>query len=288
VGRIAAGWGLAKLSLRVVASDGSLSVLVVLGGIASGAVALAFLAPAAVAYSIDERWLAAIIGGLGVYLSTVAATYFAVALAAAAAEVLDGRDATVRGGMAVASRCVGAILGWALVLTTVNLVLQALRDRAGLLGNLLLGAAAVGWGLATLLVVPILALEGLGPFAALTRSTALFREKWGEQLAGAASIGVLFTVLGVVPAVVLMSLGFASGSNSSRSRCSSSPSSSPSSRAFWEALRERCSRSRSTGTRRAPARRDRSRSVTSRPPCCGSARPTRSRNRSSGAARASP
>ena len=60
MGRIAAGWRLAKLSLRVVASDGSLSVLVVLGGIASGAVALAFLAPAAVAYSIDERWLAAI------------------------------------------------------------------------------------------------------------------------------------------------------------------------------------------------------------------------------------
>jgi len=213
VGRIAAGWGLAKLSLRVVWSDGSLTALVVLGGIASGAVALAFLAPAAVACSIDERWLAAIIGGLGVYLSTVAATYFAVALAAAASEVLDGRDATVRGGMAVASRCVGAILGWALLLTTVNLVLQALRDRAGLLGNLLLGAAAVAWGLATLLVVPILALEGLGPVGALSRSTALFREKWGEQLAGAASIGVLFAVLGVVPAVVLMALGFASGSN---------------------------------------------------------------------------
>ena len=36
-----AGWHLAKLSLRVVWSDGSLSALVVLGGIASGAVALA-------------------------------------------------------------------------------------------------------------------------------------------------------------------------------------------------------------------------------------------------------
>jgi len=32
VGRIAAGWHLAKLSLRVVWSDGSLSALVVLGG----------------------------------------------------------------------------------------------------------------------------------------------------------------------------------------------------------------------------------------------------------------
>jgi hypothetical protein len=130
VGRIAAGWGLAKLSLRVVWSDGSLSVLVVLGGIASGAVALAFLAPAAVAYSIDERWLAVIIGGLGVYLSTVAATYFAVALAAAASEVLDGSDATVRGGMAVASRCVGAILGWALLLRSIPLYPSRLLSRS--------------------------------------------------------------------------------------------------------------------------------------------------------------
>lgn len=212
MGRIAAGWHLAKLSLRVVRSDLSLSVIVVLGGIASGAVALAFFAPAAVAYSIEETWLAAVIGAIGVYLATVVATYFAVALAAAAAEVLDGRDATVRGGMAVAGRNLGAILGWALILTTVNLVLQALRERAGLLGNLLLGAAAVAWSLATLLVVPIIALEGIGPLEALSRSTSLFRQKWGEQVAGTASIGILFTLLGVVPAMALMFLGFASGS----------------------------------------------------------------------------
>lgn len=212
MGRIAAGWHLAKLSLGVVRRDVSLSVLAVLGGIASAAVALAFLTPAAVAYSIDETWLAAVIGAVGVYLSTVAATYFAVALAAAAAEVLDGRDATVRGGLAVASRRVGPILGWALVLTTVNVVLQALRERAGPLGALLLGAAAVAWGLATLLVVPVLALEGVGPLAALGRSTSLFRQRWGEQLAGAASIGILFTSLGVVPAALLVCLGAASGS----------------------------------------------------------------------------
>jgi hypothetical protein len=212
MGWIGAGWHLAKLSLRVVRSDGSLSVLVVLGGIASAAVGIAFFVPAAVAYSIDETWLAAVIAVVGVYLATVAATYFAVALAAAAADVLDGRDATVRGGTAVAGRNVGAILGWAVVLTTVNLVLQALRERAGLLGTLLLGAAAVAWGLATLLMVPILALEGLGPLAALKRSTTLFRQKWGEQLVGTASIGLIFTLLGTVPAVLLGSLGIASGS----------------------------------------------------------------------------
>jgi Family of unknown function (DUF6159) len=103
-------------------------------------------------------------------------------------------------------------MGWALVLTTVNLVIQALRERVGFLGNLLLGAAAVAWGLATFLVVPILALEGLGPLDALRRSTGLFREKWGEQLVGTASIGLVFGLLGTVPAVALVFLGIASGS----------------------------------------------------------------------------
>ncbi len=212
MGRIARGWYLATVSLRVVRSDGTLSVLVVLGGIASGATALGFLVPAAVAYSIEEKWLAGVIAVVGVYLATLVATYFAVALAAACAEVLDGRNATVRGGTAVASAHLGAIAGWALVLTTVNLVIQALRSRAGIIGSLLLGAATVAWGLATFLVVPIVALEGLGPLAALERSTSLFRQKWGEQLVGTASIGVLFALLGTVPAVALMLLGFASGS----------------------------------------------------------------------------
>ncbi len=126
--------------------------------------------------------------------------------------MLDGRNATVRGGTAVASAHLGAIAGWALVLTTVNLVIQALRSRAGIIGSLLLGAATVAWGLATFLVVPIVALEGLGPLAALDRSSSLFRQKWGEQLVGTASIGVLFALLGTLPAVALMFLGFASGS----------------------------------------------------------------------------
>jgi hypothetical protein len=212
VGRIAAGWGLAKLSLRVVRSDGSLTALVVLGGIASGAVALSFLIPALVAHRIEENWLAGVLVVVGVYLSTLVATYFAVALAAASSEVLEGRDATVRGGTAVASSVLGPIVGWALVLTTVNLVLQVLRERAGIIGSLLLGAATVAWGLATFLVVPILALEGLGPLRALDRSASLFRQKWGEQLVGTASIGLLFALLGTVPAVLLMVIGFASGS----------------------------------------------------------------------------
>ena len=60
--------------------------------------------------------------------------------------------------------------------------------------------------------MPILALEGLGPLEALGRSTSLFRQKWGEQLVGTASIGVLFALLGTIPALVLLFAGLSSGS----------------------------------------------------------------------------
>ena len=52
--RTAAGSHLAKRSLAVVRRDGSLSVRVVRGGIASGATPLGFLLPASGAYGIDE------------------------------------------------------------------------------------------------------------------------------------------------------------------------------------------------------------------------------------------
>ena len=38
----------------------------------------------------------------------------------------------------------------------------------------------VAWSVATYFVIPVIALEGLGPRDALRRSSALVREKWGE------------------------------------------------------------------------------------------------------------
>ena len=151
-------------------------------------------------FEIEQKVLAQVFTAIGVYLATLVATYFAVALAAAAADVLDGRDATVR---------------------------------------------------ATFLVVPILALEGLGPLAALDRSSALFRAKWGEQLAGTASIGVLFAPFGILPAVLLLFFGLAWARHPSRSCASSSGSWELSWRACSGVPRDPCSRSRSTATPRA-------------------------------------
>ncbi|MGL6279286.1 MAG: hypothetical protein ACRC50_06985, partial [Gaiella sp.] len=114
--RLSRGWALAKQSLSVVAQDGSLSVLVVLGAIASTALALGFVLPAVVLYEDGQTAAAVVLGVVGAYLATFAGTFFAVALAAAAADVLDGRDATVGGALGVAWACLPAIAGWAAVL----------------------------------------------------------------------------------------------------------------------------------------------------------------------------
>jgi hypothetical protein len=138
--------------------------------------------------------------------------FFAVALAAAAADVLDGRDATVRRSLGVAGDRLEPILGWALFLTTVNLVLQALRNRGGIFGGIVGAIGGVAWNLVSFLVVPILALEGLGASDALARSGQIFRERWGDQVVGQVSISGIFLLFGAIPALALGALGVVSGS----------------------------------------------------------------------------
>ena len=47
----------------------------------------------------------------------------------------------------------------------------------------------LAWGLATFFVVPVLAVEGLGPIAAVSRSASVFRHRWGETLSGDLTVG---------------------------------------------------------------------------------------------------
>jgi hypothetical protein len=213
MGRIQRGWRLSVLAFGVVRGDSTLLVIALFGGLAALLAALAFGIPAALLYDREEHAVASILAVLGAYAATFLSVFFGVALAAAGAKVLDGENATFSDGIAAARSRVGPIAGWALVLLTVNLVISLIRERAGVAGEAIAGVAGVAWSLATFLVIPVLALEGLGPWAALKRSAALFRERWGEQITGNVAIGGIFALLGIVPAVVIGWLGWISGSN---------------------------------------------------------------------------
>lgn len=211
MGRIRQGWELTKTSWGVLRSDRSLAVFPVLGGLVTLLLAAAFGLPAWALFDDDQTVFGVILAVVGIYLITFAAVFFNVALAAAAAQVLDGEDATVASGVAVARRHLGSIAGWAAMVTTVNVVVRGLQERAGPLGDLLLGGIAVAWNLVTFLAVPVLALEGTGPIETLKRSARIFRERWGEQVTGQFAIGAIVFVASIIPAGILFAIGLAVG-----------------------------------------------------------------------------
>jgi hypothetical protein len=207
--RLKRGWRLARESLTVVRSDPALVVLVVLGLVLAALVALPALVGAAVVSDADEpSALAWALLGIGLYLGYAVTIFFGVAVAHAAGRVLDGEDATVGEAAGFALTRIGPIFGWSLVGAVVNLLFMALRSRGGLAGQILAGVGGAAWSLVTFLAVPVIAFEGLGPFATLKRSASLFRERWGEQITGSIGIGLIFFLLSL-PALLLAGVGVA-------------------------------------------------------------------------------
>ena len=148
------GWELTKTSWGVLRSDRSLAVFPVLAALTALLLAAAFEVPSWALFDDDQTVAGVILAVVGIYALTFAGIFFNVALAAAAAQVLNGEDATVASGIAVAKRRLGAIAGWAALVASVNIVIRGLAERAGPLGDLLLGGIAVAWNLVTFLAVP--------------------------------------------------------------------------------------------------------------------------------------
>jgi hypothetical protein len=144
--------------------------------------------------------------------TSIGATFFGVAAAANASAVFDGRDPTLGDGIRVARSRFGVIVMWSIVSATVGAVLQVIGERGGLGGALVQVIGGLAWSIASFFALPILALEGLGPFATLRRSLGVVREKWGESVVGGVAIGFV-TALIALAGVGIVVLGVVLGAN---------------------------------------------------------------------------
>jgi hypothetical protein len=146
---------------------------------------------------------------VGLYLLSLVGLYFSVGLAAAADLTFRGREVSVSDGLAVSRERFGAIAGWAALSTAVGVLLSLLENQGGIAGAIFGRLLAIGWSLITFLAVPVIALEGTGPFETLKRSASLFRDRWGQQVTGNLAIGGAVGLLGVLPGAVLIAGGIA-------------------------------------------------------------------------------
>jgi hypothetical protein len=214
VNRFSNSWKLFKSAAAVLAADRELLIFPILSSVGIILVSLSFAVPMFLSNYFDsifskESGIAGLIVAFAFYLVQYLVIFYSnTALVGAAMIRLEGGDPTVRDGFRIANSRFGAIFGYALIAATVGVILKALSNRKGT-AHVIGSVAGMAWNIATYLVVPVLAVEGVSPTAAIKRSVTLLKKTWGEQLIGNFGLGLIFglatfivIILGVMAAIL--------------------------------------------------------------------------------------
>ncbi|HKJ28012.1 MAG TPA: DUF6159 family protein [Anaerolineales bacterium] len=201
--RISNSWELVKASAGVLRKDKELLVFPIISTIGVILVTLGFILPFALGGLFDSvfsgkfQFAGYVVMALYYVVQYTVIFFSNTALVGAAMIRLEGGDPTVRDGIQIALKNFGNILGYSLIAATVGVILRSISERSEGLGRFVVSLLGTAWNVATFLVVPVLAVEGIGPIEAVKRSTSLLKRTWGEQIAGNFGMG-LFTFLAII------------------------------------------------------------------------------------------
>lgn len=134
------------------------------------------------------------------YLVTI---FFNSALIACALDRMEGNDPTLRYGLGAAWERFPQIFGWAFVASTVGFALRMIEERVGFIGRIIVGLLGMAWSVTAFLVIPVLIAEKTGPIQAYKESINLLKESWGEQIIGNVGFGLVFGLVGILPAALI-------------------------------------------------------------------------------------
>lgn len=212
-GRYARSWFWMKRVWVLFRGDRSLLAIAALAtvlNVLAAALAFGLVAALIASHTGDTRVEIGIGAALFSYPSTAVSTYCNVALLRMAQARFNGSHCSLGDGFRAANERLGAILGWSLVAVVVGFLLRLVAERVPFGGVVLSWIGGIAWSLATMFVVPVLAVEGAGPIDAPKRSIEIFRARWGEGLIGSIGVGAL-TVVAMVPGGLLLVIGIAVG-----------------------------------------------------------------------------
>ncbi len=194
-------WELVKASYAVLRSDKELVVFPIVSFIGVILVTITFAIPLALTGIFDSITnhgigIAGIIVGLLFYLVMYTVIIFSnTALIGAAMIRLGGGDPTLADGFRIAQSRLPTILGYALISATVGMILRAISERSGIVGQIVASVFGFAWNVATFLVVPVLVMENVDPIEAVKRSAGLLKKTWGEQLIANFGISMVFGLI---------------------------------------------------------------------------------------------
>jgi hypothetical protein len=204
---ISRGFRLAKASWQVVRADRELLWLPVISFLCS-LIVMAVFALGALGIGLPENQSSQIdpalyVLGFVMYVALAfVSIYFNAAVIGTAMKRLQGEDASIHDGLALARQHIGKIFVWAVITATVGMILRSLQERAGILGRIVLGIVGIAWTVLTFFVVPVLLYEPVGVGDAIKRSGSIFRQRWGETFVGNGTIGIAIFLLSIPVLIV--------------------------------------------------------------------------------------
>jgi Family of unknown function (DUF6159) len=212
-GRIARSWRLSRAALRVVRSDRGLLILATLSALFSAVgIAAIFVLSGLFTHRHGGDGRVAVAALILGYPITFVGVFFNTAIAAAASAALDGRHLSLSEALAVPMRRIGQVALWALIAAVVGVVLEQLASRLPLVGSIATRLVGLGWSLASLFAIPVLALEDRSAPDALRRSAALVKERWGEGIGGNLIV-TAWMLLALIPTLIVFAIAIAATSS---------------------------------------------------------------------------
>jgi hypothetical protein len=214
MGKFARTWRLMGASWQLLVQDKRLVVFPLVSGIALAAVIGLFAVPMFVAmggpvhaaaqwHASPQMYLAMFVFYFLAYFVII---FFNAGLIACVLKQMDGEQPTIGYGLAFAWQRLPQICGWALLASSVGMLLRMLEDRVGFIGKLIVGLLGMAWSVTSFLVVPVLVVEGSGPIESYRRSVEMLKRTWGEQIIGNVSFGLIFALFGILPAILLFTV----------------------------------------------------------------------------------
>lgn len=216
---ISRSWNLMKDSLKVLRQEPVLAVFPIIAFVASVVLAgvLGGIGGALGWFSgadgvAPAGWLFIALFYFGAYFVAI---YCQVALVAAVKERLAGGDPSLGSGIREANKRLGAIISWAIIAAIVGLILRILSEIARrntrgwgrVVSQVIIGLVGAAWSLAVFFVIPIIAYEGVGGFAAIKRSVGIVKKQWGEAVIGNAGISLVTVIAAVIVGLVFGGIG---------------------------------------------------------------------------------
>lgn len=219
MGKFARTWQLMGASWRMLQQDKRLVVFPLISGVALAIIIALFAVPMFVAFAGEPHASGPVHMTLPMYaamfvfyfLDYFVIIFFNSALIACVLKQIDGEQPTLGYGLAVARQRLPQILGWALLTSTVGMLLRLLEEKVGFIGRIVVGLLGMAWSVTSFLVVPVLVAEDSGPIDSYKRSVEMLKQTWGEQIIGNVSFGLIFGLFGVVPAMMLVFLAAMGG-----------------------------------------------------------------------------